>query len=317
MGTIARPGPHPAEASERHTGLLSWLATTDHKKIGILYIASGVLFLAVAGFEALLMRVQLTLPRLEVLSPQAYNALFTMHGTTMVFLVGMPILFGFINYIVPLQVGARDMAFPRLNALSYWTFLFGALILHFSFLMNAVPDMGWYAYAPLTVRPYTTNQGVDFWVISLLVTAVGSIATAINVIVTVIKLRAPGMTAFRLPIFTWMAVATSIITLYALPPLAAAQVMLLFDRMLGTHFFNASLGADPLLWQHLFWFFGHPEVYILILPAFGMVSEVLPVFSGKRIFGYPFVVGSGLFIAFYSRLAWGSSRMPSSVQRRW
>ncbi|MDP8923716.1 MAG: cytochrome c oxidase subunit I [Chloroflexota bacterium] len=304
MATLAHPLPRPAEAGGRYEGLLAWLATTDHKKIGILYIATGVLFLAIAGFEALLMRVQLTLPRLEFLSPNAYNALFTMHGTTMVFLVGMPILFGFINYVVPLQIGARDMAFPRLNALSYWTFLFGALILHFSFLANAVPDMGWYAYAPLTVRPYTTNQGVDYWIISLLVTAVGSIATALNVLVTVAKLRAPGLTAFRLPIFTWMAVATSIITLYALPPLAAAQVMLLFDRFFGTHFFDATLGADPLLWQHLFWFFGHPEVYILILPAFGMISEIVPVFAGKRIFGYPFVVASGLFIAFYSMLVW-------------
>ena len=304
MATIAQPSPAPSEVSARYEGILSWLATTDHKRIGILYIASGVLFLAIAGFEALLMRVQLTLPRLEFLSPQAYNALFTMHGTTMVFLVGMPILFGFINYIVPLQIGARDMVFPRLNALSYWTFLFGSLILHFSFLLNAVPDMGWYAYAPLTVRPYATSQGVDFWVISLLVTAVGSIATAMNVVVTVVKLRAPGMTAFRMPIFTWMALATSIITLYALPPLAAAQVMLLFDRQFGSHFFNATLGADPLLWQHLFWFFGHPEVYILILPAFGMISEIVPVFAGKRIFGYPFVVASGMFIAFYSMLVW-------------
>ena len=304
MATVAHPIPEPSAADERYSGLLSWLATTDHKRIGILYIGTGVVFLAIAGFEALLMRIQLTLPRLEFLSPHAYNQIFTMHGTSMVFLVGMPILFGFINYIVPLQIGARDMAFPRLNALSYWTFLFGALILHFSFLLNAVPDMGWYAYAPLTVRPFTTNQGIDFWVISLLVTAVGSIATALNVVVTVAKLRAPGMTAFRLPIFTWMAVATSVITLYALPPLAAAQVMLLFDRQLGTHFFNAAMGADPLLWQHLFWFFGHPEVYILILPAFGMISEIVPVFARKRIFGYPFVVGSGLFIAFYSMLVW-------------
>ena len=304
MATVAHPIPPPAEARERYEGLLAWLATTDHKKIGILYIATGVVFLVIAGFEALLMRVQLTLPRLEFLSPQAYNALFTMHGTTMVFLVGMPILFGFINYVVPLQIGARDMAFPRLNALSYWTFLFGALILHFSFLMNAAPDVGWYAYAPLTIRPYTMNQGVDFWIVSLLVTAVGSIATAVNVVVTVAKLRAPGMTAFRMPIFTWMGLATSIIALYALPPLAAAQVMLLFDRQLGTHFYNATVGADPLLWQHLFWFFGHPEVYILILPAFGMISEIVPVFAGKRIFGYPFVVGSGVFIAFYSMLVW-------------
>ncbi|HZO28772.1 MAG TPA: cytochrome c oxidase subunit I [Chloroflexota bacterium] len=304
MATVAHEPSRPAEADERYSGLLAWLATTDHKRIGILYIGTGLVFLLVAGFEALLMRIQLTQPRLEFLSPQAYNALFTMHGTTMVFLVGMPILFGFINYVVPLQVGARDMAFPRLNALSYWTFLFGSLILHFSFLMNAVPDMGWYAYAPLTVRPYTTHPGVDFWIVSLLVTAVGSIATAVNVVVTVAKLRAPGMTAFRMPIFTWMGLATSVIALYALPPLAAAQVMLLFDRQFGTHFFDERLGADPLLWQHLFWFFGHPEVYILILPAFGMISEIVPVFAGKRIFGYPFVVGSGVFIAFYSMLVW-------------
>jgi cytochrome c oxidase subunit I len=304
MATVAQPYPELVEAEARYEGVLSWLATTDHKRIGIIYIATGLLFLIVAGIEALLMRIQLTQPRLELFSPQAYNALFTMHGTSMVFLAGMPILFGFINYVVPLQIGARDMAFPRLNALSYWTFLFGALILHFSFFMNAAPDMGWYAYAPLTRRPYSTQPGVDFWIVSLLVTAVGSIATAVNVVVTVAKLRAPGMTAFRMPIFTWMGLATSIIALYALPPLAGAQVMLLFDRQFGTHFFNAALGADPLLWQHLFWFFGHPEVYILILPAFGMMSEIVPVFAGKRIFGYPFVVGSGLFIAFYSMAVW-------------
>src|SRR5687768_6411051 len=207
MATVAHPIPPPAETSERYEGLLAWLATTDHKKIGILYIGSGVLFLLVAGLEALLMRIQLSLPRLVFLSLNAYNALFTMHGTTMLFLVGMPILFGFINYVVPLQIGARDMAYPRLNALSFWTFLFVALILHFSFLMNAVPDMGWYAYAPLTVRPYTSYPGVVFWIVSLLVTAVGSIATAVNVVVTVAKLRAPGMTAFRMPIFTWMGLA--------------------------------------------------------------------------------------------------------------
>jgi cytochrome c oxidase subunit I len=278
--------------------------TVDHKKIGILYLLTAAVFLLVAGFEALLMRIQLALPNQTFLTPGQFNALFTMHGTTMVFLMGMPVLLGFANYLVPLQIGARDMAFPRLNAMSYWSLLFGALMLHFSFLAGTPPDTGWFSYAPLTEHPYALSPGVDYWALGLLVTSVGTIATGLNLVVTIVRMRAPGMSAYRMPIFVWMSLITGIIILYAIPALAAAQAMLMFDRYLGTHFFDASAGADPLLWQHLFWFFGHPEVYILILPAFGIMSEVVPVFSRKPIFGYPFVVASGIAIAFLSMLVW-------------
>jgi cytochrome c oxidase subunit I len=258
----------------------------------------------VAGLEALLMRTQLTLPRNDFLSPGAYNSLFTMHGTTMVFLVGMPLVFGFANYFVPLQIGAPDMVFPKLNALSLWLLVFGALLLNFSFLVGQVPDVGWFAYAPLTERPFSLSAGVDYWILGVILTGIGSIMTAFNLLATVIKLRAPGMTPLRIPIFTWMLCVVAVLVLYALPSLAAAQVMLLFDRHLGTHFFNVAGGGDAVLWQHLFWFFGHPEVYILALPAFGIMSEVVPVFSRKPIFGYPFVVLSGWVIAFYSMVVW-------------
>jgi cytochrome c oxidase subunit I len=223
----------------------------------------------------------------------------------MIFLVVMPMLLGFANYVVPLQIGAQDMAFPKLNALSYWLLLFGALILHFSFLAAAVPDQGWFAYAPLTLHPYTMSQSADYWALGLIVTSIGTIATGLNLVITVAKLRAPGLTAFRLPVFVWMSLITGLLILWAIPTLTAAQVMLLFDRYLGTRFFDPSAGGDPLLWQHLFWFFGHPEVYIMVLPAFGMISEIVPVFSRKPLFGYPVIVGSGIAIAFLSFAVWG------------
>jgi cytochrome c oxidase subunit I len=302
--TVAAPMPAPAVEPLRPTGLLRWVTTVDHKDIGILYLLTSVAFFGLGGIEALLIRIQLAVPRNTFLDPGAYNAIFTMHGTTMIFLVVMPILLGFSNYIVPLQIGARDMAFPRLNAFSYWLFLFGGLVLYFAFLNGTPPDTGWFSYAPLTLAPYSLERGVDYWAIGLLITSAGTIATGLNLLVTVVTLRAPGMSWFRMPVFAWMSAITGWLILAAIPALTAAQAMLLIDRFLGAHFFDPTQGGDPVLWQHLFWYFGHPEVYIMALPAFGIMSEVVPVFSRKPIFGYTVVVGSGLAIAFLSVLVW-------------
>jgi cytochrome c oxidase subunit I len=303
---VARADPYHGSQAEaaRRERLLHWLTTVDHKEIGLLYIVTSAIFFLIGGIEALLMRIQLAVPRANFLGPDEYNAVFTMHGTTMIFLVVMPMLLGYANYFVPLMIGARDMAYPKLNAWSYWLLLFGALVLHFSFLAGTPPDTGWFSYVPLSGYPYSTSSAVDYWALGLLVTSVGTIATGLNLVVTVVKLRAPGMTPFRVPIFVWMSAITGILILGAIPALTAAQIMLLFDRHLGAHFFDVAAGGDPLLWQHLFWYFGHPEVYIMALPAFGMISEIVPVFSRKPIFGYPFVVGSGIAIAFYSFLVW-------------
>ncbi len=227
-----------------------------------------------------------------------------MHGTTMIFLVVMPLLLGFANYIVPLQIGARDMAFPRLNAFSYWLLLFGGLLLYWGFLNGTPPDTGWFSYAPLSEKPFSQEPSVDYWALGLLVTSIGTIATGVNLLVTVAKLRAPGMGWFQLPVFTWMSLVTAFLILAAIPSLTAAQIMLLFDRYLGAHFFDTAAGGDPILYQHLFWYFGHPEVYIMALPAFGIISEVVPVFSRKPIFGYPVIVSSGVAIAFLSLTVW-------------
>src|SRR6266511_2380604 len=262
MATIERPvGPVPVikQAAKEPTGWASWLTTVDHKKIGIMYVVAAFFFFILGGIEALLLRVQLGTPNNTFLSPDAYNQIFTMHATTMVFLAIMPLNVGFGNYVVPLMIGARDMAFPRLNALSLWLFIFGGLMLYSSFILGGAPAAGWFAYAPLNEKLYSPTHGMDYWVIGLSLTGVASIAGALNFIVTTINMRAPGMSFNRL---------------------------LLFDRNFGTHFFLPSGGGDPLLWQHLFWFFGHPEVYILILPAMGMISEILPTFSRKPIFGY-------------------------------
>jgi cytochrome c oxidase subunit I len=306
MAALTEPYPQPRSlaAPGAAEGALSWIATVDHKRIGILYLATSTVFFLIGGLEALLMRTQLAAPRAGVLGPDAYNRIFTMHGTTMIFLAIMPLGLGFANYLVPLMIGARDMAFPRLNALSYWLFLFGGVLLHLSILGGGAPDAGWFSYVPLSTPPFSTHLGLDYWVLGLLGSSVGTIATAINLVVTVVTLRAPGMTASRLPVFVWMSLITGVLILGAMPSLAAAQIMLLLDRRVGTHFFDVRAGGDPLLWQHLFWFFGHPEVYILILPPFGMISEIIPVFSRKPIFGYAFVVGSGIAIAFYSFLTW-------------
>jgi cytochrome c oxidase subunit I len=304
VASIASPYPAPTVAHVRPTGLLRWVTTVDHKDIGILYLTTSLAFGLLGGVEALLIRIQLAVPRNTFLDPAAYDALFTVHGTTMIFLVVMPLLLGFSNYVVPLHLGAADMAFPRLNALSYWLFLFGGLLLYFGFLNGTPPDTGWFSYAPLSERPFSLESGVDYWALGLLVTSAGTIATGVNLLVSVVVLRAPGMTWFRLPVFTWMSLVTAWLILAAIPALTAAQAMLLVDRFLGAHFFDVSRGGDPILWQHLFWYFGHPEVYIMALPAFGIISEVVPVFARKPIFGYAVIVGSGIAIAFLSVTVW-------------
>ena len=282
-------------------GLVGWLTTVDHKRIGILYGATAILFFIVGGIEALIIRLQLAHPEASVVSAETYNRLFTMHGTTMVFLVVMPLSSAFFNYLVPLMIGARDVAFPRLNAFSYWVFLLGGLFLNASFFFGGAPDGGWFGYANLTSH-YSPGHGIDFWVLGIQILGIASIASAVNFIVTIINLRAPGMTLMRMPAFVWMTLVVAFLTLFAMPVIAVALFMLMFDRMYGANFFNVASGGDPVLWQHLFWLFGHPEVYILVLPAMGIVSEVLPTFSKKPLFGYPFVIFSGIAIGF---IGWG------------
>ncbi len=285
-------------------GATSWLRTVDHKQIGVLYIGMGLVFLLIGGIESLVMRAQLAAPEARLVDPQLYDQLFTMHGITMIFLAAIPLLIGFANYVVPLMIGARDVAFPRLNALSFWLSLFGGLLLYFSIVAGGAPDAGWFAYPPLSDRPYATGTGLDYYVLGLAVNGVGTIVGAINLAVTILLLRCPGLSISRLPLFVWMTLVTSFLILGAYPALTAGLVMLMVDRLLGAHFFTAATGGEPLLWQHVFWFFGHPEVYIVILPAFGMISEIIPVFSGKPIFGYRFVAGSSVAIAFLSFSVW-------------
>jgi cytochrome c oxidase subunit 1 len=285
-------------------GLLSWVTTVDHKRIGVMYGVSAFFFFLVGGLEALLIRLQLGSPESTLIDPDLYNQLFTMHGTTMVFLAIMPLSAAFFNFIVPLQIGARDVAFPRLNAFSFWVFFLGALFMNASFLFGGAPDAGWFGYANLTSTQYSPGMRVDFWVIGLLVLGVSSIAAALNFIVTIINLRCEGMTLMRMPLFTWMTLITSFLLVMAFPAITVGLVLLMFDRMFGTLFFNPMAGGDVLLWQHLFWIFGHPEVYILLLPGLGMVSEIVPVFSRKPLFGYAFVVYSGILIAFLGFGVW-------------
>jgi cytochrome c oxidase subunit I len=284
--------------------LLSWVSTVDHKRIAILYMGTTLVFFAAGGVEALLMRIQLAFPNNRFLSPDAYNQLFTMHGTTMVFLVVMPLLTGLATYLVPLMIGARDVAFPRLNALSYWLFVSGGFLLYFSFLAGGAPDAGWFSYAPLSEKPFSSSPGVDYWAWGLLAIGAGTVAASVNMIVTVLTLRTPGLTLRRLPLFTWMVFVNSFLTLAAIPALNAALVMLLIDRGLNAHFFGADSGGSPILWQHFFWAFGHPEVYIMVLPAFGIISEVIPVFSRQPIYGYGFVAASTVAIALLSLGVW-------------
>jgi cytochrome c oxidase subunit 1/cytochrome c oxidase subunit I+III len=284
--------------------LYGWFATVDHKRIGILYFLVALVFFAIGGVEALVMRLQLAGPNGKLVGPETFNQLFTMHGTTMIFLVVMPVLNGFANYFVPLMIGARDMAFPRLNAFAFWLFPLGGFLLHFSLVAGGAPAAGWFSYAPLSEMPYSSSAGMDYWVLSLLVLGVGSVATAINLVATVLCLRVTGLSIRRLPLFVWMTFITQILVLLALPVLNASIVMLLIDRQLEAHFFTATGGGDEVMWQHFFWTFGHPEVYILALPAFGMISEVIPVFSRKPIFGYELVAASTVAIAILSFGVW-------------
>jgi cytochrome c oxidase subunit I len=285
------------------SGFGSWLTTTNHKQIGLLYFFTSMAFFVLAVSMAMIMRTQLMLPNNAVLTPAAYNQVFTMHGTTMVFLFGMPVLAAFANYFVPLMIGARDMLFPRLNAFSYWAYLSGALLMYSSFFTVGAPAEGWFSYAPLTLQPALT-AGIDYWAVSIIILGVSSIASALNILATIVVMRAPGMGFNRMPLFVWTTFVNQFIILGALPSLTVASILLYMDRHFGTAFFRPEVGGDPLLWQHLFWFFGHPEVYILILPAFGIISEVVPVFSRKPIFGYAFIAYSTVAIGFLSFTVW-------------
>jgi cytochrome c oxidase subunit I len=284
------------------TGIGSWLTTADHKRVGMLYGYTAFFFFLIGGVEALLIRAQLARPNGHVLTANQYNELFTMHGLTMIFLVVMPLSSAVFNYFVPLMIGARDVAFPRLNAFSYWVFLFGGLFLYSSFIFGGPPNGGWFGYAPLTTLQYSPGHGLTFYALGLQMLGIASIASAANFITTILNLRAPGMTLMRMPVFVWMTLVTSFLLLFAMPVIAVALFQLTFDRLWHSNFYNVAAGGDPLLWQHLFWLFGHPEVYILILPAMGIVSEILPVFSRKPLFGYSAVVFSGIFIGF---MGWG------------
>ncbi|HTX89163.1 MAG TPA: cytochrome c oxidase subunit I [Bacteroidales bacterium] len=294
----------PLPGLKTANGLLQWVATVDHKMIGILYLLTAVAFFLMGFSEALLMRIQLMRPENTFLSPEVYNQIFTVHGTTMIFLVLTPMLTGFATYFLPLMIGANEMAFPRLNAFSFWIFLFGGLLLYLSPFAGGAPNVGWFSYAPLSEKYFSSTQGVDYWAISVLLMGIGTIGAALNFIVTTLKYRAPGLSMNRLPLFVWMVFVNSFLMLAAFPVLNAGLFMLLTDRLLDAHFFTASTGGSALLWQHLFWTFGHPEVYILALPAFGIISEVIPVFSRKPIFGYDFVAASSVAIALLSFGVW-------------
>jgi cytochrome c oxidase subunit 1 len=303
-GRVLRGHPSALPGAETTATVLGWLTTVDHKRIGILYGVTGFAFFLLGGLEALLIRLQLAVPHNTVVSAHAYNALFTMHGTTMIFLAIMPFNAAFFNYMVPLLIGARDVAFPRLNALSYWIFLAGGLLLNASLLAGTPPDVGWFGYANLTSKHYAPGPGVDFWILSLQILGVSSVIAAINFIVTILNMRAPGMTMMRMPVFVWMSLVVQFLIALAFPPITVGLIFLLFDRFFGTHFYDVAAGADLHLWQHLFWIFGHPEVYILILPAFGIVSEVLPTFARKPLFGAPVVIYSGVLIGFFGFGVW-------------
>src|SRR2546429_8345708 len=283
---------------------VGWLRTVDHKEIGVLYIGMGVAFFAIGGLEALLLRAQLATPESRLVDPSTYDQAFTVHGVTMILLAVVPLLVGFANYLVPLMIGAPDVAYPRLNALSFWLSLVGGIVLYFSFLAGGAPDTGWFSYAPLAERSFAPGLGVDYYIVGLAVNGAGTIIGPVNLAVTILLMRCPGMAISRVPLFVWMTLITSALILGAYPALTAALVMLFVDRQLGGHFFDPAGGGQAVLWQHLFWFFGHPEVYIMVLPAMGMISEVIPVFSRKPIFGYSFVAGSSVAIAFLSFGVW-------------
>ncbi|MGH2594777.1 MAG: cytochrome c oxidase subunit I [Actinomycetota bacterium] len=284
------------------TGIWSWFTTVDHKKIGLMYGLTAFVFFIIGGSEALLIRAQLARPDQTLLNASQYNQIFTMHGLTMIFLFVMPMSAAFFNYLIPLMIGARDVAFPRLNAFSFWLFLGGGLFLYSSWFLGGAPNGGWFGYAPnSTTDP---SSGMSFYALGLLLTGIASTAGAVNLAVTIINMRAPGMSFFRLPVFVWMGLVVQLLLAFSLPIITVGLFELLFDRRWGTHFFDPTAGGDPILWQHLFWLFGHPEVYILILPAFGIISDTIPVFSRKPLFGYQFVVFSGIAIGFIGFGVW-------------
>ena len=282
--------------------LWEWLTTVDHKKIGIMYLVSGGLFFLIAGVQAMLIRIQLMVPENDFLTAFTYNELLTMHGTIMIFFAAMPILVGFMNAIVPLQIGARDLAFPFLNALGFWLFLLGALLLNVSWFMGGAPNAGWTNYVPLSSG--YEGSGIDFYVLGLQISGFGTLITGINFLVTIINMRAPGMTLMRMPMFTWTALTMSALILFAFPPLTAGLFLVMFDRIFDANFFDVAAGGNVIIWQHLFWIFGHPEVYILILPSFGIISEVIPTFAKKRLFGYEAMVFATILIAFVGFMVW-------------
>jgi cytochrome c oxidase subunit I len=291
---------------------VDWVLTTDHKKIGIMYMVLTFVFFVLGGVEALLMRLQLSVPNNTLLTSEHYNQLLTLHGTTMIFLFVVPVMAGFGNYFVPLMIGARDMAFPRLNALSFWLLLLGGIVFYITLFYHP-PDAGWWSYPPLSESLYSPNGGQDAWIFLIHITGISSLVGAINFYATIVNMRAPGMTWGRMPLFVWTVLIYAILLIIALPVVAAAVTMLLTDRHFGTHFFDPTAHGSPILWQHLFWFFGHPEVYIMILPGFGMISEIIPVFSRKPIFGYKAIAASTAVIAFLATLVWAHHMFASPV----
>ncbi|MCF6136971.1 cytochrome c oxidase subunit I [Pseudalkalibacillus berkeleyi] len=282
--------------------LWDWLTTVDHKKIGILYLISGGFFFLVGGLEAVLIRIQLMSPEMAFLTGDMYNQVLTMHGTTMIFLAAMPVIFAFMNAVVPLQIGARDVAFPFVNSLGFWLFFFGGVLLNLSWFLGGAPDAGWTAYAPLSTQ--SSGHGVDFYVLGLQIAGAGTLMGGINFLVTIINMRAPGMTFMRMPLFTWTAFVTSGLILFAFPALTIGFFLLMFDRVFEANFFDANMGGNAVIWEHIFWIFGHPEVYILILPAFGIISEVVATFSKKRLFGYSAMVFATVLIGFLGFMVW-------------
>jgi cytochrome c oxidase subunit I len=318
MSSNSMPVPDSLESTKPTSGdarllelLHQWVITVDHKKLGLLYIGAGLFFLVFGGLEAIVMRIQLAVPHAHFVSPEVFNRMFTMHGTTMIFFVIMPILFGFGVYLIPLMIGTRDMAFPRLNAWGFWMSAFGGLLLYFSFVggdglygAGTAPDVGWWAYAPLTSPVFSPGHSTDYWTVAVLVAGFGTLATAVNFVTTILCMRCPGMTLGRIPLLCWMYLVIGALLLFTITPLTAAQVMLMIDRYAGGHFFDTQAGGSAVMWMHFFWVFGHPEVYVLVLPAFGFISEIVPVFSRKPIFGYPIMVAATVAIGFISMSVW-------------
>ncbi|HMF04765.1 MAG TPA: cytochrome c oxidase subunit I [Acidimicrobiia bacterium] len=314
--TAERPAapPAPAPPPRHNAGILRWVTSTDHKVIGLSYITTSILFFLLGGVLALVMRTQLARPDQNLVSPETYNEFFTMHGSIMIYLFVVPLAFGIANYIVPLQIGAPDVAFPRLNALAYWLYLFGGLVMISGFLTaSGAANFGWFAYAPLSGATYAPGAGPDLWIVGVTVTSTAGVLGAVNLVTTIFMLRAPGMTMFRMPIFTWNMLVVSTMVLVTFPVLTAALAMLFADRHLGAHIFETQRGGTPVLWQHMFWFFGHPEVYIIALPFFGVVTEIFPVFSRRPIFGYKGIIFATLAIGGLSVGVWAHHMFATGV----